>query len=295
MKKLIVCIMAFAFLLTTTAPAMAKGGHGGGKGGGESHSSSHGGGHGGGKGHSGGGHGHGGKGHGGHGKGSGGPSRGHGGHRGGGHYHSSSSTSVYLVGREVIPNVHTFADCKDHSATSETFVSYYSNGTRRSYVTNTIYNNDGAILASGCSDVKHFVYNKKHYFTFYQNKKYQIIDEFGNFISVNNYKQMQEIAPNRLLVKLDKKYGVIDLNNNIITPIKYKEFKQIGPNLFLTKLNGYYGMTDNSNNIFIKNEYDKIKPLYDTYLLKKYDKYGLADKNGKFILKANNKNFNNSG
>ena len=192
----------------------------------------------------------------------------------------------YVTYKDYYQDELNFANCDKHYAIKETTVYYYSNGTRRSYVTNTIYNNDGAILASGCSDVKHFVYNKKHYFTFYQNKKYQIIDEFGNFISINNYKQMQEIAPNRLLVKLDKKYGVIDLNNNIITPIKYKEFKQIGPNLFLTKLNGYYGMADNSNNIFIKNEYDKIKPLYDTYLLKKYDKYGLADKNGKFILLA---------
>ena len=167
----------------------------------------------------------------------------------------SCSSHYYLTHTDYYEEEQTFADCDKHSMLKQTTVYFYSNGTRRTQSLCTIFNKDGSVLISGCSNVQHLIHNKKHYFTFYQNKKYQIIDEFGNFISVNNYKQMQEIAPNRLLVKLDKKYGVIDLNNNIITPIKYKEFKQIGPNLFLTKLNGYYGMTDNSNNIFIKNEY----------------------------------------
>ena len=43
-------------------------------------------------------------------------------------------------------------------------------------------------------------------------------------------------------------------------------------------------MMDSSNNILIKNEYDKIKSLYDTYILKKFGDYGLADKNGEIIL-----------
>ena len=164
MKKLIVCIMAFAFLLTTTAPAFAKGGHGGGgKGGSGGHSSSH---SGGGKGHSGGGKGHG-----------GGPSRGHGG--GGGHYHSSSSTSVYLVGREVIPNVHTFPDCNQHSATSETFVSYYSNGTSNSYTYYTVLDAKGNVLATDCTDVKHTFYDNVHYLLLRKGGKYGIYSHDG--------------------------------------------------------------------------------------------------------------------
>lgn len=95
---------------------------------------------------------------------------------------------------------------------------------------------------------------------------------------------MKEIAPNKLLVKLDKKYGIIDLKENVVTPIKYKKFEQVGQNLFITQLNGYYGMCDNSNNTFIKNENDSIKQLYETYLIKKMEKSGLADKNGKIIL-----------
>lgn len=192
----------------------------------------------------------------------------------------------YVTYKDYFQEELNFVNCDKHYAVKETTVYYYSNGTRRSYVTSTIFNQDGSVLISGCSDLKHYVHNKKHYFTFYQNKKYQIIDEYGNYISLNNYKLMRDIAPNRLLVKLDKKYGIIDLNNNVITPIKYTSIEQVGPDLFLTKLNGYYGLLDASNNILIKNEHDKIKPLYETYLLKKYDKYGLADKNGNIILQT---------
>lgn len=177
-----------------------------------------------------------------------------------------------------------FANCNKHSLLNETTVYYYANGTRNSYTTSTIYNNDGTILESGCYNVKHLIYNNKHYFTFYKNKRYQIIDENGNYLSVKNYKYMKEIAPNKLLVKLDKKYGVIDFNEKIITPIKYKKFEQVEQNLFITQLNGYYGMCDNANNILIKNENDTIKPLYETYLLKKMGNYGLTDKNGKITL-----------
>lgn len=177
-----------------------------------------------------------------------------------------------------------FANCNKHSLLNETTVYYYANGTRNSYTTSTIYNNDGTILESGCYNVRHLIYNNKHYFTFYKNKKYQIIDENANYLSVKNYKYMKEIAPNKLLVKLDKKYGVIDFNEKIIIPIKYKKFEQVEQNLFITQLNGYYGMCNNANNIIIKNENDTIKPLYETYLLKKMGNYGLTDKNGKIIL-----------
>lgn len=190
----------------------------------------------------------------------------------------------YVTYKDYFQEEHNFANCNKHSMLKETSVYYYSNGTRRSYTTSTIFNQDGSILESGCSNVKHIIYNKKHYFTFYKNKKYQILDENGNYLSTKEYKSMQEIAPNKLLVKLDKKYGIIDLRENVITPIKYKKFEQIGKNLYLTKLNGYYGVIDSSNNVLIKHEHDKITPLYETFILKKYDKYGLIDKNGKIIL-----------
>lgn len=281
MKKLIVCIMAFAFLLTTTAPVFAKGGHGGGGKSASGHSSSH---SGGGKGDSGSGKGHsGGHGHG-HGKGPGGPSRGHGGHRGGGHYHSSSSTSVYLVGREVIPNVHTFADCNEHSATSETFVSYYSNGTSNSYTYYTVLDAKGNVLATDCTDVKHTIYDNVHYLLLRKGGKYGIYSHDGQLISNRSYTTMYEIAPNRLLVKANKMYGVVDLLENTVVPIKYKEFKSVGKDLYITKLNGYYGMVNSSNYMFFPPEYDKITQLYDTFVLKQYGKYGLADAYGRLIL-----------
>lgn len=192
----------------------------------------------------------------------------------------------YLIGKDYHEEEYTFANCDKHSVIEETTVYYYSNGTRRYYRTSTIFNADGSILDSGCSNVKHIIYNKKHYFTFYKNKKYQIIDENGNYLTIKNYKMMNEIAPNRLLVKLDKKFGVINLDGKVITPIKYKKFEQVSNDLFITKLNGYYGMIDSSNNILIKNEHDKIKQIYEVFIIKKYNKFGIVNKNGEMILQT---------
>ena len=193
---------------------------------------------------------------------------------------------TYVTYKDYYQEEHNFHNCDRHSLLKETTVYFYSNGARRSYITYTIFNKDGSILFSNCSNIRHLVYNNKHYFTFYKNKKYQIADEFGNYLSTKNYKMMDEIFPNKLLVKLNKKFGIIDLKENIIVPIKYSKFDNIGNGIFITKLNGYWGMIDYSNNILIKNEYEKISPLYETYLLKKYGKYGLADKNGNIILPA---------
>lgn len=196
------------------------------------------------------------------------------------HCHSHA----YVTYKDYFQEEHNFLDCKKHSMLKKTTIYYYSNGTRRTYITNTIFNQNGDVLESGCTNVKHINLGNKHYFTFYKNKKYHILDESGKYLSNKNYKEMQEVAPNRLLVKLDKKYGIINLNEEIIVPIKYQKFEQINKNLFITKLNGYYGIVDSSNNILIKNEHDKIDRIYDTFRIKKYDKFGLIDKNGSIIL-----------
>lgn len=193
----------------------------------------------------------------------------------------------YVTHRDYYSEPQYFVNCDRHSVLKETTVYFYSNGTRRSYSYSTIYNKDGSILESGCSNVKHFISNNQHYFTFYKNGRYQIINETGEVLSTKKYKSMLEVSPNKLLVKYDRKYGIIDLNENIIIPIKYKKFKQIKHNLFLTKLNGYYGICDSSNNIFVKNEYDSIKQINECYLLKKQNKYGLTNSDGKIILEAN--------
>lgn len=194
------------------------------------------------------------------------------------------SSHAYVTHKDYFQEDLVFHNCKKHSVLKETTVYFYSNGTRRTYITNTIYNSDGSVLETGCSDVKHFIYNKKHYFTYYKNKKYQIIDENGNKLTVKNYKLMNEIFENKFLVKLDKKYGVIDINEQVIVPIKFQKFEQVGKDLFLTKLNGYWGFIDSSNTVLVKNENEKIKPLYETFVLKKYGKYGLVDKNANLIL-----------
>lgn len=192
----------------------------------------------------------------------------------------------YVTYRDYFKEEQNFSNCDRHFLLKETSVYFYSNGTRRSYITNTIFNQDGSVLESNCSDVKHIIYNNKHYFTFYKNKRYQIIDEKGNVLTTKKYKKMNEIAPNRLLVKLDKKYGIIDLNEKIITPIKYDKFEQISEKVFITKLNGYYGILNSNNKILIKNEHDKISPIHDVFLTKKENKFGIVNKKGEIILQT---------
>ena len=199
-------------------------------------------------------------------------------------YHSSSSNNHRtIVKTDYISDEHNFKNCKEHILLSDTIVTFYSDGTKRSYTKYTIKNTDGTILEEDCYNVKHLIYDNKHYFLFKKNKKYNIMDEEGTIISSKKYKILEEIAPNRILTSLDKKYGVIDINENVIIPIKYKSFEKVGKDLYITKLNGYYGMMNSQNDTFIKNEYDKIKPVYDAFILKKMGKYGLADKNGKII------------
>lgn len=210
------------------------------------------------------------------------------------HHHHSSSSS-YLVRTDYYTDEHKFVDCDEHKMTSETVVSYYSDGRRYSHTRYTLKNKDGSIIEDNCTNASHLVYNKNHYFIFRKNKKYNLMRADGEIISSRKYTSMQEIAPNRLLVRADKKYGIIDLDENLISPLKYKEIEFAGKDLYITKLNGYYGMMNSSNNILIKNEYDSIKPLYDTYILKMFGKYGLADINGSVLLKPEYDKIKNLG
>ena len=202
------------------------------------------------------------------------------------HYHrsSSSSSNVYLVRKEFDEREEKFHNCNKHSLLTETTTNYYSDGTRRVYKYYTVLNEDGTTLISSATDIKHLIYDNKHFFIVKKNKSYKIMNEEGIEVSHRKYSSMTEIASNKLLVKNDKKFGIIDLTEKTIVPIKYKKFEQVGENLFLTNLNGYYGMMDYSNNILIKNEYDKIKQLHDSFLLKKYGKYGLANRFGEIVL-----------
>ena len=199
------------------------------------------------------------------------------------HYHSSSSAN-YLVRSDYIRDEHTFVDCNEHSLIKETTVNYYSNGNKRAYSYYTILGADGSVLESDCTDVKHTIYDGKHYIIFKKGKYYRIMDGKGSVISSRIYKKLSELSKNRYLAKIDKKYGIIDLNEKIIVPIKYKSIEKATGKLYITNLNNYFGMIDSENNIYLKNEFDKIKPLYDTYIIKKKGQYGLMDINGKLIL-----------
>ncbi|MBQ8635974.1 WG repeat-containing protein, partial [bacterium] len=169
-------------------------------------------------------------------------------------YHSSSSNGnrAIIVKSDYISDEHNFANCKDHVLLSDTIINFYSDGRKSTYTKYTIKNTDGTILQEDCYNVKHIIYNKKHYFLFRKNKKYNIMDAKGTIISSKKYKLLDEIAPNRILTSINKKYGVIDIDENIIVPIKYKSFEQVGKNLYITKLNGYYGIMNCNNDIFIK-------------------------------------------
>lgn len=201
------------------------------------------------------------------------------------YYHSHcSSCSRYVIDKQFSQDTQPFINCNKFSLLSQTTIYHYSDGTSRTYTKYSIIKSDGTILEENCNDIKHVIYNKKHYFLVNKSKKYKIITEDGQLISKRNYTKMMELTPNKLLVMVDKKYGIIDLQDNIIVPIKYKSFQKISQDLFIVKLNGYYGIIDTSNNTLIKCKYDTIKPLYDTYILKKEGKYSLCNLKGEIIF-----------
>lgn len=205
------------------------------------------------------------------------------------HYHSSYHYQTpYVVNTDYRETETAFSECEEHYLLTRTTVSYYSDGTRRTSTSLAVYNTSGTLLIPSCNDVKHTIYDNEHYFLVRQGRKYHIVGSSGNLLTKRKYTKMQEISPNKLLVKVDGKFGIIDLHENKIVPIKYKSFEYASPDLYITKLNGLYGMIDSSNNVILKNRYDKIKRVYDTYVLKNDGKYGLADMYGDIILPADN-------
>jgi hypothetical protein len=191
-----------------------------------------------------------------------------------------------MVGKETKIEEVRYPDCKEHYVVQETTTSLYSDGSKRTYANNNIYNSDGSVLISNCSDVKHVMYDDKHYFIVKRDKNYEIIDDKAQPVTIRQYSKIQELDKNRLLVKYNKRYGIIDLSEQTIVPIKYQKFDEISHNIFLTKLGKYYGIVDVNNRIIIDNDCDRIKPLFDTFVVKKGDKYGLLDLNTNTILKT---------
>lgn len=197
------------------------------------------------------------------------------------HYHDDNRNEV--TKSDYITSESNFENCKDHVLQTDTIVNFYSDGLTRTYTMYTIKNADGTVLQENCYNVKHIIYNKKHYFIFSKKGVYKIMNSKGEIITSKKYSYLEELTGNRILAKFDKKYGVIDLDENIIVPIKYKSFEKAGKDIYITKLNGYYGIMNSRNEILIENEYDKIKPFQEVFILKKEDKYGLANKFGSII------------
>lgn len=197
--------------------------------------------------------------------------------------HSSSSESVHLINTEFRKSEHKFPNCKEHYVITESTINYYSDGSKRTFESSTIYNSDGTVIETDCKSVEHIIYENKHYFII--NKKgYKIIDSDGNILTKRIYSRMTKIEPNRILVRYEKRYGIIDLKENIIVPIKYQNISRAGNNIFITKLNHYYGIIDIDNNVSVKNNCEKIKKIHDVIILKRYGKYGLCDTDANIIL-----------
>lgn len=198
---------------------------------------------------------------------------------------SSHSESVYLTHSEYKVVNQKFQDCDEHYLEIETTTNSYSDGTRRVFYNMTVYNADGSVLIDNCRNVEHTLYNNIHYFIVRQQRGgYRIIDGKGNITTNRDYSYLEELEPNRIMAKYDKRYGVIDLNEKTIIPIKYQKFQKYGDRNFISKLNGYWGLVDIDNTELIKHDCDKITPLYDTLIIKRYKKYGLANRNGYIFL-----------
>ena len=213
----------------------------------------------------------------------------HGSHHSARHHSSHSSSGgnshpVYLVRTENNQSEVKFQNCDEHYAITKTTTNVYSDGTRRSFSSSTIYNADGTVFESDCTSVKHTIYNDQHYFIVGKRDGYSIIDNDGKTVTSRNYSFMKELEPNRILVKRDKKYGIIDLRDEVVVPVKYQNFENVNKRIMIAKLNGYYGVVDFDNNTLIYPDCDKIKTLYDTMVLKRYGKYGLANLEGEKIL-----------
>ncbi len=218
----------------------------------------------------------------------------HGGYHGHHHnhaYHSSSgsSQSVYLVKTETTTRDEKFPNCTKHYMKTQVTTNHYSDGSKRTLYSSTIYNSDGSVIASDCNKVNHITYNNNHYFIickFSSKGGCSIIDTNGKAVTEKTYSRIEELKENRFFVKYDKKYGIIDLKENEIVPVKYQRFFKINNETFITKLNGYYGILNIENKVLVKNECEKIRPMHKTVLIKKCGKYGLCNLKGEVLYKA---------
>ena len=174
------------------------------------------------------------------------------------YYGSSCSSCVYVVRSDYFENDSKFENCDSHYLNTKTTVNYYSNGTKRTFSSYTIFNDDGTVLVADCTAVKHILYDGEHYFILRKGGYYKVVNAKAQDLTVRKYKSMKQLEPNALLVSLKKRYGVIKLDETTIIPLKYKSFEHLTKNLYLTKLNGYYGIIDRDFNILLRNEFDKI-------------------------------------
>ena len=93
------------------------------------------------------------------------------------HYSGCSSNCVYIIESNNFQEEKSFKNCTNHTLLVNGTTNYYSNGAIRTHYSYSVLNQDKTPLISNCSDIKHIIYNKKHYFIAKQNKYYKIITQ----------------------------------------------------------------------------------------------------------------------
>ena len=111
------------------------------------------------------------------------------------HYHhrsSSSSNHVYLIKKEQSEVKSAFPNCSEHLLVTNTTISHYSDGTRRVYKIYSVLDKNGATIITNAFDIKHIIFEKKHYFLAKKNKQYKIFDTNGRVLNIREYSFMEE-------------------------------------------------------------------------------------------------------
>lgn len=157
-----------------------------------------------------------------------------------------------------------------------------------------------------------------------QNKKYGLIDEFGNEVLPCEYDTIYGLKKNfRIVVKdslfgatnvdgkiikqctyadafdancnflamqLNDKWGFIDIDGNDITQYKYEEIRTFNDTTFIAKYEGYFGVSDFKQNVIIPFKYDEIQYKWDkecpVTIVKSGEFYGLYNSNNKQVLEC---------
>ena len=157
-----------------------------------------------------------------------------------------------------------------------------------------------------------------------QNKKYGLIDEFGNevlpceydtihglrknfrivvkdslfgatnidgkIIKQCTYADARDVSCKYLAMQLNDKWGFVDVEGNDITQYKYETIYDFNDTTFVAKYEGYFGLSDYKQNIIIPFKYDEIHYKWDeecpVTIVKSGEFYGLYNSKNQQVLEC---------